>query len=55
MDTWKRWMLICQCVIENEVKNETFYFDTKEEMLAFTRRDDVRVGKMFHLEDVEFE
>lgn len=55
MDTWKRWMLICQCVIKSEVKNETLYFDTKEEMLSFTKRDGVRVGKMFYLEDVEFE
>lgn len=52
-DIWKRWMLIFQWDIDGEVKNETFYFDTKEAMIKFTKQDGVRVTKMFHLEDVE--
>lgn len=52
-DIWKRWMLMFQWVIDEEVKNETFYFDTKEAMIKFAKQDGVKVTKMFHLEDVE--
>lgn len=51
MDMWKRWALYCHD--ENTQKFETYYFDTKEEMLQYAKKDGIRVGKMFHLEDVE--
>lgn len=52
-DFWKRWMLVFHWDVDEEVKNETFYFDTKEAMIKFIKQDGVRVIKMFHLEDVE--
>lgn len=52
-DFWKRWMLMFQWDVDGEVKNETFYFDTKEAMIEFIKQGGIRVIKMFHLEDVE--
>ena len=54
MDNYKRWMLKFQHLTNDELKNDIFYFDTKEEMMEFAKQDGVRVEKMFYLEDVEF-
>lgn len=51
MDIWKRYMLRFQWIDNSE--NETYYFDTKEEMLKFVKENKVAVTKMFYLEDVE--
>ena len=55
MDSYKRWMLKFQWVVGDMVSDETFYFDTKEQMLKFIKQDGVRVEKMFHLVDVEID
>lgn len=55
MDNYKRWMLKFQWVVGDMLSDETFYFDTKEQMLEFIKQDGVRVEKMFHLVDVEIE
>ena len=52
MDNYKRWMLKFQHVADGELKNEIFYFDTKEEMMKFAKQDGVRVEKMFYLVEV---
>ncbi len=48
-DNFKRWMLK---FYHEDFGNETFFFETKENMLRFAEQDGVRVEKMFYLEDV---
>lgn len=47
---YKEWMLKFYC--ETAGTNETFYFDTKEQMIKFSKMPGVRVEAMFHLEKV---
>lgn len=48
---WKEWMLKFEWKKTGE--RDTFYFDTKEEMMKFVRgTDDIRITAMFHLEKI---
>ena len=48
-DKHKRWMLN---FYHENFGNQTFFFETKENMIKFAEQDGVIVGKMFYLEDV---
>lgn len=50
---WKEWML--KFYWETTGTNETFYFDTKEQMIKFSKMPEIRVEGMWHLEKVEME
>ena len=51
---YKEWMLLFQWEVNEELKDETFFFDTKENMINFVKAsDNIKIEAAFKLEELD--
>lgn len=51
---YKEWMLLFQWEVNEELKDETFFFETEENMIKFVNEsDNVKIEAAFKLEKLD--